>query len=55
MLVSYTATSWRQLLKPVKGLEMPPWPGADPAPPPLTAALCYRFRSSCRHPTWTSR
>ncbi len=49
MLVSYTATSWRQLLKPLEGIDMPPWPGADPVPPPLTAALCYRFVLSSPH------
>jgi aryl-alcohol dehydrogenase-like predicted oxidoreductase len=45
MLISYTATSWRQLLKPLKGVEMPPWPGeaSESPPPPLTAQLCYRF------------
>ncbi len=50
-VVSYTATSWRQLMKPLKGVEMPPWPGdpADPPPPPLTAALCYRFVLSSPH------
>ncbi len=44
-LICYTATSWRQLLKPLKGIEMAPWPGAagDSAPPPLTADQCYRF------------
>jgi len=50
-VISYTATSWRQLLKPVKGIDMPPWPGEDPgaALPPLTAALCYRFVLSSPH------
>ncbi len=43
LVISYTATSWRQLLKPIKGLELPPWPGGEPAPPPLSAARCYRF------------
>ena len=50
-LICYTATSWRQLLKPLKGMEMPPWPG-DPgatSPPPLTAPLCYRFCLSSPH------
>lgn len=49
MLVSYTATSWRQLLKPLKGIDMPPWPGDSPAPSPLTAPLCYRFVLSSPH------
>ena len=50
-IVSYTATSWRQLLRPIKGIEMPPWPGASgsDAPPPLTAGLCYRFCLSSPH------
>ncbi len=39
LLVSYTATSWRQLLKPVAGIE-----GG-----PLTAAECYRFVLSSPH------
>ncbi|MFC1660554.1 aldo/keto reductase [Gemmatimonadota bacterium] len=44
-VICYTATSWRQLLKPLKGIEMPPWPGdaAGNAPPPLDASHCYRF------------
>jgi predicted aldo/keto reductase-like oxidoreductase len=50
-VVSYTATSWRQLLRPIKGIEMPPWPGeaASNVPPPLTAGLCYRFCLSSPH------
>lgn len=50
-VVTYTATSWRQLLRPLKGIEMPPWPG-DPQgapPPPLTGPLCYRFCLSNPH------
>ncbi len=58
IVISYTATSWRQLLKPLKGAHMPPWPGSDTgAPiPPLTAALCYRFvlNSPHVHATWTA-
>lgn len=42
-VVAYTATSWRQLLRPIKNLTMPPWPGDESSPPPLTASLCYRF------------
>lgn len=44
-VVAYTATSWRQLLRPIKNGAMPPWPGAetDSTPPPLTPGLCYRF------------
>lgn len=49
-VITYTATSWRQLLKPVTGLEMPPWPGGgDSQPPPLTAGLCYRFCLTSPH------
>jgi aryl-alcohol dehydrogenase-like predicted oxidoreductase len=46
MVIAYTATSWRQLLKPIKGIEMPPWPGPERrggTPPPLSPELCYRF------------
>ena len=44
LVIAYTATSWRQLLKPISGIEMPPWPGSgEHAPPPLTAGMCYRF------------
>jgi len=44
-IVSYTALAWQQLIKPIKGLEMPPWPSSknDAEIPPLTAELCYRF------------
>lgn len=42
-VVAYTATSWRQLLRPIKDLTMAPWPGTDLSPPPLTPGLCYRF------------
>ena len=57
IVISYTATSWKQLLKPLKGIDMSPWPGADTGAtmPPLTAALCYRFvlNSPHVHATWT--
>lgn len=51
LVISYTATSWRQLLRPLKGIEMPPWPGEAQMRevPPLTAALCYRFVLSSPH------
>lgn len=51
ILWSYTATSWGQLLKPIDGLEMPPWPGGDPSRPvpPMTAQMCYRFALSSPH------
>ena len=50
LVICYTATSWRQLLRPIEGLDMPPWPGRSDAPvPPLTAGLCYRFCLSSPH------
>jgi len=52
VVISYTATSWRQLLRPIKGIEMPPWPsGASKSdtPPPLTAELCYRYCLTSPH------
>jgi aryl-alcohol dehydrogenase-like predicted oxidoreductase len=43
-LVSYTALAWQQLIVPVKGIEMAPWPGGtEEGIPPLTPELCYRF------------
>lgn len=50
-VVAYTATSWRQLMRPLKGLELPPSPtGAAFADvPPLSAPLCYRFCLSSPH------
>ena len=51
-VIAYTATSWRQLLKPIKGIEMPAWPGTtfgDGTPPPLTGQLCYRFCLNSPH------
>lgn len=43
-VVIYTALAWGQLIKPLKGLGMPPWPGNAPGDvPPLTPELCYRF------------
>jgi aryl-alcohol dehydrogenase-like predicted oxidoreductase len=55
-VLAYTATSWRQLLKPVAGIEMPPFPGdAGATVPPMTAGLCYRFclGSPHVHTVWT--
>ena len=46
LVVSYTATSWGQLLKPISGIKMPDWPGGQggpDVPPPLSPSLCYRF------------
>ncbi|MFC1654390.1 aldo/keto reductase [Myxococcota bacterium] len=48
LLISYTTTSWRQLLKPIKGIKMPPFPG-EASVPPLTPELCYRFVLSSPH------
>jgi aryl-alcohol dehydrogenase-like predicted oxidoreductase len=43
-VVSYTALAWRQLIRPLKNIEMPPWPGEDSFDgPPLSPELCYRF------------
>lgn len=49
-IVSYTALAWQQLIKPVKGIKLPPWPGKEEAEiPPLTPELCYRFVLSNPH------
>ena len=49
-VVSYTALAWGQLIKPLKGVEMPPWPGEEKLDvPPLTPELCYRFVLSNPH------
>ncbi len=50
-VVSYTALAWQQLTSPVKGIEMPPWPGNkdETTIPPLTPELCYRFVLSNPH------
>jgi len=49
-VVSYTALAWGQLIKPLKGIEMPPWPGEGKLDvPPLTPELCYRFVLSSPH------
>ena len=44
-VVSYTALAWQQLINPVKGIKMAPWPGSkeEAKIPPLTPELCYRF------------
>ena len=43
-VVAYTALAWRQLTRPLQGVEMPSWPGIDSfTGPPLTPELCYRF------------
>jgi aryl-alcohol dehydrogenase-like predicted oxidoreductase len=48
LVITYTTTSWRQLLKPIKGIKMPPFPGEEPVPP-LTPEMCYRFVLSSPH------
>lgn len=50
-IVSYTALAWQQLTTPVKGIQMPPWPGRDNGAnvPPLTPELCYKFVLSNPH------
>ena len=50
-VISYTALAWQQLIKPMKDLEMPPWPGnkEEAEIPPLTPELCYRFVLSNPH------
>ncbi len=55
-IFAYTATSWRQLIRPIAGIELPPFPGeAGSSVPPLTAAHCYRFCLSSPHvhAVWT--
>ncbi|MBW2369891.1 MAG: aldo/keto reductase [Deltaproteobacteria bacterium] len=43
-VVIYTALAWGQLIRPLKKIDVPPWPGQDRVDvPPLTPALCYRF------------
>jgi len=43
-VVSYTALAWRQLIRPMKKIVMPPWPGGKSFNgPPLSPELCYRF------------
>ena len=50
-IISYTALAWQQLIKPVKNIQMLPWPGdkEDAVIPPLTPELCYRFVLSNPH------
>jgi len=50
-VVSYTALAWQQLINPVKGVEMVPWPNSKEKAkiPPLTPELCYRFVLSNPH------
>ncbi|MFQ5484964.1 MAG: hypothetical protein ACE5DO_06490 [Desulfobacterales bacterium] len=50
-VISYTALAWQQLIKPVKGIEVPPWPDSKEKAiiPPLTPELCYRFVLSNPH------
>jgi len=50
-VISYTALAWQQLIKPVKGIDIHPWPGTAQRTdiPPLTPELCYRFVLSNPH------
>jgi len=49
-VVSYTALAWGQLIRPMKKIAMPTWPGKDAiVVPPLTPQLCYRFVLSSPH------
>ncbi|WP_319522889.1 aldo/keto reductase [uncultured Desulfosarcina sp.] len=49
-VVSYTALAWGQLIRPLKGISMPPWPGRESFNgPPLSPELCYRFVLSNPH------
>jgi predicted aldo/keto reductase-like oxidoreductase len=51
VVVGYTALAWQQLINPVKGIKMAPWPGSKKkiSIPPLTPELCYRFVLSNPH------
>ncbi len=43
-VVCYTALAWGQLIRPLKDIVMPPWPGRERFDgPPLSAERCYRF------------
>jgi len=43
-VIIYTALAWGQLIRPLKGIVMPPWPGGERFNgPPLSPGLCYRF------------
>lgn len=42
-VIAYTATAWRQLVHPLRGVEVSAAPTSLGAVPPLTPALCYRF------------
>jgi len=49
-VISYTALAWGQLIRSLKNIEMPNWPGQDRLEvPPLTPELCYRFVLSNPH------
>ena len=43
-VVCYTALAWGQLIRPIRGIVMPSWPGRGSFNgPPLSPELCYRF------------
>jgi aryl-alcohol dehydrogenase-like predicted oxidoreductase len=49
-VVSYTALAWGQLIRPLKKIVMPPWPGKETFHgPPLSPELCYRFVLTNQH------
>jgi aryl-alcohol dehydrogenase-like predicted oxidoreductase len=49
-VVSYTALAWGQLIRPLKKIVMPPWPGKERFNgPPLSPELCYRFVLTNQH------
>ena len=50
-VVGYTALAWQQLIRPMKNIEIAPWPNSkeEAKIPPLTPELCYRFVLSNPH------
>jgi aryl-alcohol dehydrogenase-like predicted oxidoreductase len=43
-VIGYTALAWGQLIRLLKNVVMPPWPGREVFNgPPLSPELCYRF------------
>lgn len=48
-VVAYTALAWGQLIKPVQGIDLPPFPGQDAPLAALSPALAYRFVLSNPH------
>lgn len=48
-VIAYTALAWGQLIRPLKGMDMPPFPGTDAPLAALTPELAYRFVLSNPH------